>query len=148
MDAGREIEPGMESETEPVTKAAMERGLGAEAVRSLLRAGANANAADPDGSTLLHLAAQTENLEIANLLLAAGANPNAATRPGVETGGFMRDVRTRAETPLHRAAATSVCSRTCTRGVLSISLIRYSDMLLASASPRTSNVTLRADLAR
>jgi uncharacterized protein len=39
------------------------------------------------------------------VLLDAGADPNSATRPGAETGGFMRDSRTRGETPLHRAAA-------------------------------------------
>ena len=38
-------------------------------------------------------------------LLAKGANPNCMTQPGVETEAFMRDIRTRAETPLHRAAA-------------------------------------------
>ena len=30
---------------------------------------------------------------------------NAKTIPDIETGAFMRDVRTRGETPLHRAAA-------------------------------------------
>ena len=39
------------------------------------------------------------------VLLAHGADPRSATRPGVETGAFMRDCRTRGETPLHRAAA-------------------------------------------
>jgi hypothetical protein len=39
------------------------------------------------------------------VLLAHGADPNRATKPDVETGGFMRDVRTCGETPLHRAAA-------------------------------------------
>ena len=39
------------------------------------------------------------------VLLAHGADPNGATKPGVETGAFMRDCRTRGETPLHRAAA-------------------------------------------
>ena len=39
------------------------------------------------------------------VLLARGADPNRTTIPGVETGGFMRDCRTRGETPLHRAAA-------------------------------------------
>ena len=39
------------------------------------------------------------------VLLASGADPNLATKPGAETGGFMRDCRTKGETPLHRAAA-------------------------------------------
>ena len=42
---------------------------------------------------------------VVRVLLARGAEPNVATRPGVETGCFMRDCRTRGETPLHRAAA-------------------------------------------
>ena len=42
---------------------------------------------------------------IVERLLEAGADPNVATLPGVETGAFMRDVRTKGETPLHRAAA-------------------------------------------
>jgi len=39
------------------------------------------------------------------LLVEKGANVNAKTIPGIETGAFMRDVRTKGETPLHRAAA-------------------------------------------
>ena len=39
------------------------------------------------------------------VLLAHGADPNRAAKDGAETGGFMRDVRTCGETPLHRAAA-------------------------------------------
>ncbi len=42
---------------------------------------------------------------VVRVLLAHGANPNCATRPNAETGGFMRDARTKGETPLHRAAA-------------------------------------------
>src|SRR5262249_38340940 len=38
------------------------------------------------------------------VLLRAGADANAKTRPGAETGAFMRDARTRGESPLHRAA--------------------------------------------
>jgi hypothetical protein len=37
--------------------------------------------------------------------LASGANPNCVTKASAETSGFMRDCRTKAETPLHRAAA-------------------------------------------
>lgn len=39
------------------------------------------------------------------LLVDKGADVNAKTNPGIETGAFMRDVRTKGETPLHRAAA-------------------------------------------
>ena len=42
---------------------------------------------------------------VVQVLLEAGAQTNVATKPGVETGSFMRDCRTRGETPLHRAAA-------------------------------------------
>jgi ankyrin repeat protein len=76
----------------------------------LLEQGANANVTDPDtGETPLHNAvSKAERLtfdRVVQVLLVHGANPNAATIPGVETGAFMRDCRTKGETPLHRAAA-------------------------------------------
>jgi ankyrin repeat protein len=42
---------------------------------------------------------------VVKLLLAHGADPNRRTIPGAVTLAFWRDVRTRGETPLHRAAA-------------------------------------------
>jgi ankyrin repeat protein len=61
------------------------------------------------GETPLHSALCTTDRLPYNLvlrvLLAHGANPNCATQNDVETGGFMRDCRTKGETPLHRAAA-------------------------------------------
>lgn len=42
---------------------------------------------------------------VVKLLVEKGADVNARTLAGVETGAFMRDVRTKGETPLHRAAA-------------------------------------------
>jgi len=76
----------------------------------LIEAGANVNYSDAEtGETPLHAAlCKTDRPEfdaIIKILLANGADPNRATRPGVETEEFMRDIRTRAETPLHRAAA-------------------------------------------
>jgi ankyrin repeat protein len=60
------------------------------------------------GETPLHAALcstrAAQNL-VVKVLLAKGADPNRTTKPSVETGAFMRDCRTRAETPLHRAAA-------------------------------------------
>jgi hypothetical protein len=42
---------------------------------------------------------------VVKLLVDKGADVNAKTIAGLETGAFMRDVRTKGETPLHRAAA-------------------------------------------
>ncbi len=76
----------------------------------LIEAGADPNhAASDTGETPLHSAictpARAAHDLVVRVLLAHGADPNRATRPGVETGAFMRDCRTKGETPLHRAAA-------------------------------------------
>lgn len=76
----------------------------------LLESGADPNfPLDDTGETPLHAAlcksGNAVYTQIVKALLVCGANPNAKTKPRVETGAFMRDVFTRAETPLHRAAA-------------------------------------------
>jgi len=76
----------------------------------LIERGADVNRPQEDtGETPLHATLCTTNRLRRNIvmkvLLAHGANPNCVTKPGVETGGFMRDCRTKGETPLHRAAA-------------------------------------------
>ena len=76
----------------------------------LIENGADVNLPLSDtGETPLHAALcttkRTAHDLVLKVLLASGANPNCATKPSVETGGFMRDCRTKAETPLHRAAA-------------------------------------------
>ncbi|MGA2652746.1 MAG: ankyrin repeat domain-containing protein [Terracidiphilus sp.] len=76
----------------------------------LLEQGADANHPEADtGETPLHAAlSKADRLvydRVLMVLLAHGANPNVATKAGVETGAFMRDCRTKGETPLHRAAA-------------------------------------------
>jgi uncharacterized protein len=76
----------------------------------LIERGADVNAALAEtGETPLHAALSKANrlkyTHILNILLANGADPNRATRPNAETGAFMRDCRTKGETPLHRAAA-------------------------------------------
>jgi ankyrin repeat protein len=62
----------------------------AVAVKSLLKAKADVNAADAEGMTALHWAAQANDLDTVRLLLTAGAKATAANRYGV--------------TPLHQAA--------------------------------------------
>lgn len=76
----------------------------------LIEHGANVNdAAEDTGETALHSTLCTPERMRRNLvmrvLLDAGADPHLATKPGVETGAFMRDCRTKGETALHRAAA-------------------------------------------
>ena len=76
----------------------------------LVEHGADVNKPLPDtGETPLHAALCTADRLahdlVIKVLLGNGANPNCVTKPAVETGGFMRDCRTKAETPLHRAAA-------------------------------------------
>ena len=72
---------------------------------------ADPNYADPaTGETPLHsaLCSATRSAaagRVVQVLLAHGADPNKKTLPAKATGCFMRDSRTRAETPLHRAAA-------------------------------------------
>ena len=76
----------------------------------LIEQGADPNHAQAaTGETPLHAAlsrAGRPNLDqVVRLLLDVGADPNAVTVAGAETDSFMRDVRTKGETPLHRAAA-------------------------------------------
>ena len=56
----------------------------AQAVRTLLEAGADAADAEADGTTALHWAARLDSLELADLLLAAGADVAAANTFGVQ----------------------------------------------------------------
>ncbi|HLI85414.1 MAG TPA: ankyrin repeat domain-containing protein [Bryobacteraceae bacterium] len=51
--------------------------------QSLLKQGADVNAADPDGTTPLHWAAEAGDTEMARMLLRAGANAKARNRYGV-----------------------------------------------------------------
>ncbi len=78
--------------------------------RFLLDNGANVNYPLPDtGETPLHAALSKNTRQnytaLIKLLVEDGADPNLKTRENVETGAFMRDCRTKGETPLHRAAA-------------------------------------------
>jgi ankyrin repeat protein len=76
----------------------------------LIEQGADAKYADIEtGENLLHAvltkATNPAARFIVQLLLKHGCDPNHRTQPRKETGGFMRDSFTKAETPLHRAAA-------------------------------------------
>lgn len=75
----------------------------------LIEQGADPNFALSDtGETALHAAAALSGAAgaaVIAVLLAAGADAASVTIPDRETGSFMRDARTKGETPLHRAAA-------------------------------------------
>lgn len=78
----------------------------------LIENGADVNHPLPDtGERPLHAATckgdRPTYTHIIKILLANGANPNCVTQASAETGCFMRDCRTRGETPLHRAVAFS-----------------------------------------
>ncbi|HUE84537.1 MAG TPA: ankyrin repeat domain-containing protein [Vicinamibacterales bacterium] len=81
---------GTETADSPVADAAM-RG-DTEGIRTLLRGGADVNAAQADGMTALHWTALGNDLETMNVLLYAGAATEALTRVG-------------AYTPLHLASS-------------------------------------------
>ena len=76
----------------------------------LIESGADVNRPEaetgetPLHSTLCTTRRLTHNL-VMKVLLAHGADVNCVTKHNAETGGFMRDCRTKGETPLHRAAA-------------------------------------------
>ena len=76
----------------------------------LVEQGARVNHALPEtDETSLHAALCKPNRPVSDhvvrILLANGADPLRVTKKRMETGCFMRDCRTRGETPLHRAAA-------------------------------------------
>ncbi|HET9057837.1 MAG TPA: ankyrin repeat domain-containing protein [Chitinophagaceae bacterium] len=76
----------------------------------LINNGADVNAfVDKTNETPLHnalaKAGRPYYFYVVKLLVEKGADVNAKTIAGLETGAFMRDVRTKGETPLHRAAA-------------------------------------------
>lgn len=86
----------------------------ADCVQLLLKAGADPKAVVlKTGETPLHAAlagageeaTASDRFRVVQLLVEHGADPNARTIPDRETLAFWRDVRTRGETPLHRAAA-------------------------------------------
>lgn len=76
----------------------------------LIELGADVNGeAEDTGETPLHAALCTPQRAahdlVLRVLLGRGGDPHRVTRPGAATGAFMRDCRTKGETPLHRAAA-------------------------------------------
>jgi uncharacterized protein len=105
----------------PVADAAM-RG-DREAVRALLKQGADANAARGDGMTALHFAAQRGDAELAAMLIYAGANVSEVTRIGSYTP--LHVASQSGSAPVAEAllkAGADVKARTTTTGVTPLHL--------------------------
>ena len=107
--------------TSPVADAAM-RG-NRDAVRTLLQQGADVNAAQGDGMSALHWAADRGDAELTAMLVYAGANPGAVTRIGQYTplhlaarSGNVEAVKTLL------GAGAAVDARTSTTGVTPLHL--------------------------
>jgi ankyrin repeat protein len=104
----------------PVADAAM-RGDTA-GVRTLLRGGADVNAAQPDGMTALHWTALGNDLETMNVLLYAGAATEALTRVGAYTPLHLASSRGHAATVARLLAAGSIVGRFTATGVQALHL--------------------------
>lgn len=79
-------------------------------VQFLVEIGGSTRWVDPEtGETPLHAALSrkggSSQHQVVRVLLGGNPDLSAVTLDGRETGSFMRDARTRGETPLHRAAA-------------------------------------------
>jgi uncharacterized protein len=110
-------------EGRPLLEAAKRGDLAA--VRSLLKEGADPNAAQGDGLTALHAAAEAGQLEVAKVLIAAKANVEAKTRIG-------------AYTPLHLAAGAGNAA------VVGVLLQAGADAKAATSTTRVTPLHLAA----
>jgi ankyrin repeat protein len=118
--------------TAPVADAVMKRD--AEAVRTLIKGGADVNAAQGDGMTALHWAARNGDIELTRVLLFAGANVKASTR----LGGY---------TPLLLAAQqghSAVIAALIAAGsdVKAANTLGTTPLMLAAASGDAASVTM------
>ncbi|WP_040550593.1 ankyrin repeat domain-containing protein [Pedosphaera parvula] len=108
LEAGAQINLPSINKARPFEAAAYNGQAGACVL--LLDVGADPNAfAEATGESVLHqVITKSSNLrrtQIVKALIAAGADVTRRTSPQVRTFCFARDVRTRGEMPLHRAAA-------------------------------------------
>jgi uncharacterized protein len=103
----------------PVADAAMRGEM--ERVRTLLRGGADVNAAQGDGMTALHWAAENGDAPLAEMLLYAGANLEAVTRLGDYTALHLASRRGRSEVVSSLVdAGADVTAATTTGGVTAL----------------------------
>ncbi len=105
-----------------------------DAVRALLKDGADVNAAEGDGATALHWAARAGKAELAQMLLYAGANVRATTRLGAYTPLMMAAQGGHSATVAALIAAGADVNATSTTGT--------TPLMFAAESGDTRTVTM------
>ena len=115
-----------------VAEAAMRRDV--EAVRTLLRGGADVNAPQGDGMTALHWAALNADLDTMNVLLNAGAATEATTRVGAYTPLHLATTRGHAEAVARLLEGGSKVAAATTTGVQPLHLAAQSGNTAAIAA--------------
>ena len=103
------------------------------AVRALLKQGGDVNAAQGDGMTALHWAAQQGNAQLVSMLLSAGANVRATTRLGDYTPLHLASQAGHASTVAALIAVGAAADVRTTTGA--------SPLMLAAKSGSTDTVT-------
>jgi ankyrin repeat protein len=122
----------------PVADAAM-RG-DASAVRALLQRGADVNAAQGDGMTALHWAAEHGDHDLAAVLLESGANPGAETRIGRHT-----PLHVAAQGGHHLVVRTLLQNKAGKAGVNATTTTGAAPLHFAAASGSRETVTILLD---
>ena len=105
----------------------------AAAVRELLRKGADVNAAQGDGMTALHIAAERGDADLVGILLTAGANARATTRLGAYTPLHLASLAGHAKVVAALIAAGAPADLPTSTGA--------TPLLLAARSGSTETVT-------
>jgi uncharacterized protein len=112
-----------------VAEAAMRGDL--ESVRTLLKGGADVNAAQGDGMTALHWAALNGDVSTMEVLLIAGATPEALTRVGAFTPLHLASSRGHGQAVLRLLAAGSKVGATTSTGVQALHLAAQAGSVVA-----------------
>ncbi len=117
---------------DPVVADATMRGVDVEDVRSLIRSGADVNAAQGDGMTALHWAALNGDRETARILLESGARTESVTRLGKYTPIHLAaEARDGSVVVLLAEAGANVDARTSSGGATPLHLAARSGNLSA-----------------